>query len=55
MENNLQEKGERENFDKKIIAKYNHKTLEERMAAFGGKIDVDAEFDWGEPMGEEMW
>lgn len=51
----LKEKSEIENFGKKMIAKYNHKTLEERVAAFGGKIDVDGEFDWGEPMGEEMW
>ena len=36
-------------------AKYNHKTLEERAAVFGGKINVDDEFDWGEPMGKEMW
>lgn len=55
MEKNLQEKSEIENFDKKMIAKFNHKTLEERVAAFGGKIDVDGEFDRGEPMGEEMW
>ena len=38
-----------------MIAKFNHKTLEERAAAYDGKIDVDGEFDWGEPMGEEMW
>ena len=36
-------------------AKFNHKTLEERAEEYGGKITVDGEFDWGEPMGEEMW
>lgn len=32
---------------------FRHKTLEERAAEYGGKIDV-YEFDWGEPVGREM-
>ena len=31
-----------------------HRTLEERAAAFGGKIGPCEEFDWGEPVGREM-
>ena len=30
-----------------------HKTFEERLAAYNGKISV-CEFDWGEPRGREM-
>ncbi len=29
-----------------------HKTLEERADEFGGKLDVDGEFDWGDPVGK---
>ena len=32
-----------------------HKTLEERAAEFGGKLDLDGEFNWGEPAGREIW
>ena len=31
---------------------YRHKTFEERMAAFDGKVDV-TEYDWGNPAGRE--
>lgn len=32
-----------------------HKTLEERAAEFGGKLMLDGEYDWGEPVGREVW
>ena len=32
-----------------------HKTLEERAAEYGGKLDLDGEFDWGEAEGREVW
>ena len=32
-----------------------HRTLEERAAAFGGKLGPYEEFDWGEPAGREVW
>lgn len=32
-----------------------HKTLEERADAFGGQLNLDGEFDWGEPAGREGW
>lgn len=41
--------------DNEIILKkeFKHKTLEERAAEYGGKIEV-YKFDWGEPVGREM-
>ncbi|MCR5791483.1 MAG: AbrB/MazE/SpoVT family DNA-binding domain-containing protein [Lachnospiraceae bacterium] len=39
-----------------MLAKpFRHRTLEERAVEFGGKLDLDGEFDWGEPVGREMW
>jgi len=32
-----------------------HRTLEERAATFGGKLGPYEEFDWGEPVGREVW
>lgn len=32
---------------------FQHKTFEERLAAYGGKISV-CDFDWGEPVGKEL-
>lgn len=34
---------------------FRHKTLEERTLEFGGKLNLDGEFDWGEPVGREIW
>ena len=34
---------------------FRHKTLEERAAEYGGKLNLDGEFDWGEPVGKEVW
>lgn len=39
-----------------LLAKaFRHRTLEERAAEFDGKLDLDGEFDWGEPAGREAW
>ncbi len=38
-----------------ITAQHRHKTLEERVAAYGGKLCSDGEFDWGEDVGREAW
>ncbi len=38
-----------------LVKPFRHKTLEERAAEFGGKLDLDGEFDWGEPAGREVW
>ena len=32
-----------------------HKTLEERAKEYGGKLMLDGEYDWGEPVGREVW
>lgn len=40
---------------KKIDKPFKHRTLEERMAEYGGTLAPDGEFDWGEPKGREMW
>jgi len=34
---------------------FRHKTLEEQTTAFGGKLTLAGEFDWGEPKGRELW
>ncbi|MCI5954722.1 MAG: AbrB/MazE/SpoVT family DNA-binding domain-containing protein [Lachnospiraceae bacterium] len=34
---------------------FRHKTLEERAAEFDGKLNMDGEYDWGEPVGREVW
>ena len=34
---------------------YRHKTLEERAAEFDGQLHLDGEYDWGEPVGREVW
>ena len=38
-----------------LIKPFQHKTLEERTAECDGKLVLDAEFDWGEPVGREVW
>ena len=34
---------------------FRHKTLEERAAEYGGKLNLDGEYDWGDPVGREVW
>lgn len=34
---------------------FRHKTLEERAAAYAGRLGLDGEFDWGKPVGRESW
>ena len=38
-----------------LVKTFRHKTLEKRAAEYGGKLDLDGEFDWGEPVGRETW
>ena len=38
-----------------LVKPFRHRTLEERAAEYGGKLDTDGEFDWGEPVGREIW
>ena len=41
--------------DEAIILKkaFRHKTFEERLADYDGKIEI-ADYDWGEPVGREL-
>ena len=32
-----------------------HLTLRERAAEYGGTLIVGDDFDWGEPVGKELW
>ena len=43
--------------DRKIIIQkvLRHRTLEERAAECGGKLGPYEEYDWGEPVGREIW
>ena len=38
-----------------LVKPFRHKTLEERAAEFDGKLMLDGELDWGEPVGREVW
>ncbi len=34
---------------------FRHKTLEERTTEYGGKLMLDGEYNWGKPVGREVW
>ena len=38
-----------------LVKSFGHRSLEDRTAEYGGKLDLDGEFDWGEPVGREIW
>ena len=38
-----------------LIKPFCHKTLEERAAVYGGQLNLDGEFDWGDAVGKEKW
>ena len=39
-----------------ILSKsFQHRTLQQRAEAFGGKLNLSEEADWGEPQGNEAW
>lgn len=38
-----------------LVKPFRHKTLEERAAEFNGKLNLDGEYDWGDPVGRESW
>ena len=49
-------RAEEELKDAIILTKaFGHKTLEERSAEFGGNLNLDGEYDWGESVGKEVW
>ena len=38
-----------------LMKPFRHKSLEERAAEYNGKLNLDGEFDWVEPLGREVW
>lgn len=38
-----------------LAKRLRHKTLEERAAEYGGQLNLDGEYDWGNPVGSEVW
>ncbi len=38
-----------------LVKPFRHRTLEERAAEYGGRLELDGEFDWGESGGREIW
>ena len=38
-----------------LSREFRHKTLEERAKEYGGKLNLDGEYDWGEAVGREVW
>ena len=48
--------GERKTLEDGInTVSFRHKTLEERITEYDGQHNLDGEFDWGEPVGREIW
>ena len=39
----------------KIMYILRHQTLEERAEKFGGKLNLDGEYEWDKPEGREVW
>ena len=37
------------------VKTFHHKTLEERTAEYDGKLMLDGEYDWYDPLGREIW
>lgn len=38
-----------------LVKPFRHKTLEERAEQYGGKLNLNGEYDWGESIGREGW
>ena len=38
-----------------LVKPFRHKTLEERAERYGGKLNLNGEYDWGERVGREGW
>lgn len=43
--------------DGKIVLSraFGHRSLRERAEAYGGKLNLSYEIEWGEPAGNEVW
>lgn len=38
-----------------LAKSFRHKTLEERASEYNGRLMLDGEYDFGEPVGREVW
>ena len=38
-----------------LVKTFRHQTLEEKEKKFGGKLNLDGEYDWDKPKGREVW
>lgn len=38
-----------------LVKAIKHKTLEERAAEYNGQLNLDGEYEWGTPVGREVW
>ena len=39
-----------------LVRSFKHKTLEQRAAEYGGRLNLEGEIDWrGDPVGNEVW
>ena len=38
-----------------LVKPFRHKTLEESAERYGGKLNLNGEYDWGERVGREGW
>ena len=38
-----------------LVKPFRHKTLEKRAEEYGGRLNLDGEFDWTEPVEREIW
>lgn len=38
-----------------LVKPFRHKTLEELAERYGGKLNLNGEYDWGERVGREGW
>lgn len=38
-----------------LVKTIKHKPLEERAAEYNGQLNLDGEYDWGTPVGREVW
>ena len=38
-----------------LVKTFRHRKLEERAEKFGGKLNLDGEYEWDKPEGREVW
>ena len=55
MQNQVKEQGDSREWHCPKEPEFRHKTLEERATEYGGKLNLDGEYDWGAPVGREVW